>query len=85
MTGGFENWSSWQIQIRVGSSCCDDRTAQRAVPTKIRQEFSPKPPVKVGWKFIGCSALPVSEAEGGNSPVVDWIESHGVFTPLQLA
>jgi hypothetical protein len=30
-------------------------------------------------------ALPVSEAKGGNGPAVYWIESYGVFTPLQLA
>jgi hypothetical protein len=70
----------------AGSSRCDDRTAQRAIPTKFRQEISPKPPGNASWKFIGCKiALPVVEAKGGNGPAGYGIKSHGVFTPLRLA
>jgi hypothetical protein len=53
---------------------------------KSGRKNSPKPPVKASWKFIGFrSALPVVEAKGENGPVGYWIESYGVFTPLQLA
>ena len=59
--------------------------AVERVPTKFWRGVWPQTAGQGGLEVFGCSALPVSEAKGGNSPVVDWIESHGVFTPLQLA
>jgi hypothetical protein len=88
--GHHGNWNNKGTKKQKGRRLCLNELNFVALflccSAKSGGEISPKPPVKASWKFIGCRiAIPVSEAKGGNGPVVDWIESHGVFTPLQLA